>query len=137
MSDKHDNKLDARDNNNNDDWRKKVQDELKPENMGKRFNKLRNGKYRFSFWYFLLVIVVLAILNFLFLRTPDEVIEFSVFKEKVEQGEIRRVKMTPSFYYGMTYTSGEYAEQMVNSLTQRLQGGGDSSSREMSIRPFP
>ena len=133
-----DNKLDAQGkNNNNDDWRKKFQDELKPENMEKRIKKFRNGKYRFSFWYFLLVIVVLAVLNFLFLRAPDEVIEFSAFKEKVEQGEIRRVKMTPSFYYGMTYTSGEYAEQMVDTLTQRLQGGSASTSQGNVFKTVP
>ena len=132
------NKLDAQgNNNNNDDWRKKFQDELKPENMEKRIKKFRNGKYRFSFWYFLLVIVVLAVLNFLFLKTPDEVIEFSVFKEKVEQGEIRRVKMTPSFYYGMTYTSGEYSEQMVDSITQRLQGGTTSTAQGNIYKTVP
>ena len=90
--------------------------------MEKRVNKFKNGKYRFSFWYFLLVIVVLAILNFMFLKAPDEVIEFSAFKEKIENGDIKRVKLTQSFYYGMSYTSDEYASQMVDTITQRLSG---------------
>ncbi|OQY31864.1 MAG: cell division protein FtsH [Spirochaetaceae bacterium 4572_59] len=117
-----DKKTDSTGQDNNDDWRKRFKDELKPEKMEQRVKKFKNGKYRFSFWYFVLVIVVLTILNFLFLRTPDEVIEFSVFKEKVELGEIKRVKMTNSFYYGMNYTSNEYATQMVNSITDRLTG---------------
>ncbi|MDC7232558.1 MAG: ATP-dependent zinc metalloprotease FtsH [Spirochaetales bacterium] len=135
-----DKKMNAKGNKDNDDWKKRLQDEFKPENMEKRFKDMRNGKggkYRFSFWYFLLVIVVLAILNFMFLRTPDEVIEFSVFKEKVENGEIKRVKMTPSFYYGMTYTSDEYASQVVDSLTQRLNGNSSSGQVGNMVKTVP
>ena len=62
------------------------------------------------------------------MRTPDEVIEYSAFKEKVVQGEIKRVKLTNSFYYGMTYTSDQYSTQMVNSLTDRLTGNDSSLS---------
>jgi len=130
MSNKRDdeNKLNANGNkNNNDDWRQKIRDEFKPENMEKRVKKFKNGKYRFSFWYFLLVIVVLAILNFMFLKAPDEVIEFSVFKEKVDSGEIKRVKLTQSYYYGMTYTSKEYANQMVDSIAQKLSGNSSTT----------
>ncbi len=116
-----DNKTNAK-GQNNDDWRKRLKDELNPEKMDQRMKKFRNGKYRFSFWYFLLVILVLVILNYLFMQTPDEVIEFSTFKEKVESGEIKRVKLTNSFYYGMTYTSQEFANQVVNTFTDRLAG---------------
>ncbi len=119
-----DNKKSNASSNNNEDWKKKIQEELKPENMEKRIKKFKNGKYRFSFWYFLLVIVVLAVLNFLFLRSPDEVIEYSVFKQKVENGEIRRVKLTSSYFYGMTFTSRDYGKQMMENLNQKLSGEG-------------
>ncbi|QEN07039.1 ATP-dependent metallopeptidase FtsH/Yme1/Tma family protein [Oceanispirochaeta crateris] len=133
-----DNKLNANGKrDNNDDWKQKLRDELKPENMEKRVQKFKNGKYKFSFWYFLLVIVVLAILNFMFLKTPDEVIEFSTFKEKVETGDIKRVKITPSYYYGMTYTSREYATQMVDTLTQRLSGNTASSEQGSVFKTVP
>ncbi|MDC7241288.1 MAG: ATP-dependent zinc metalloprotease FtsH [Spirochaetales bacterium] len=108
--------------------------------MEKRFKNMKNGKggkYRFSFWYFLLVIVVLAVLNFMFMRTPDEVIEFSVFKEKVDTGEIKRVRMTPSFYYGMTYTSDQYLAQTMDSLTQRLGGNSSGTSTGNVYKTVP
>ena len=123
-----DKKMNSKGQDNNDDWRKRFKDELNPEKMEQRVKKFRNGKYRFSFWYFILVILVLTVLNFLFMRTPDEVIEYSVFKEKVVQGEIKRVKLTNSFYYGMTYTSDQYTTQVVNSLTDRLTGNDSSLS---------
>ncbi|MDA3958525.1 ATP-dependent zinc metalloprotease FtsH [Oceanispirochaeta sp.] len=122
---------------NNDDWKQKLRNELKPENMEKRVKKFKNGKYKFSFWYFLLVIVVLAILNFMFLKTPDEVIEFSNFKEKVTAGEIKRVKITPSFYYGMTYTSDEYASQVVDTISQRLSGNAPSQDLGNVFKTVP
>lgn len=135
-----DKKTNAQGNNNNDDWKKKLQDQFKPENMEKRIKDMKTGKggkYRFSFWYFLLVIVVLAVLNFMFLKTPDEVIEFSVFKEKVENGDIKRVKMTPSFYYGMTYTADEYASQVMDSLTQRLNGSKTAQAEGSMFKTVP
>ena len=138
--DNDDKKMNAKGNNNNDDWKKKLQEEFKPENMEKRFKNMKNGKggkYRFSFWYFLLVIVVLAVLNFMFMRTPDEVIEFSVFKEKVDNGEIKRVRMTPSFYYGMTYTSDEYLTQAVDTFAQKLNGSSSATSRGNMYKTVP
>ncbi len=138
--DNDDKKMNAKGSNNNDDWKKKLQEEFKPENMEKRFKNMKNGKggkYRFSFWYFLLVIVVLAVLNFMFMRTPDEVIEFSVFKEKVDTGEIKRVRMTPSFYYGMTYTSDQYLAQTMDSITQRLGGNSSGTSTGNVYKTVP
>ena len=116
-----DNKMNSK-GQDNDDWKNRLKEELKPEKLDQRMKKFRNGKFRFSFWYFLLVILVLAVLNFMFMRAPDEVIEFSNFKERVESGEIKRVKLTNSFYYGMTFTSQEYANQVVNTFTDRIAG---------------
>jgi len=132
-----DKKMDSKGQDNKDDWKKKFRDELNPDRMEQRVKKFKNGKYRFSFWYFLLVIVVLTVLNFLFLKAPDEVIEFSTFKEMVDKGEIRRVKLTNSFYYGMTYTSDEYTRQMMDSLTERLSGTSGTSESGTVYKTVP
>ncbi|MDA3809161.1 MAG: ATP-dependent zinc metalloprotease FtsH [Spirochaetaceae bacterium] len=103
-----------------DNWWDKTKEELKPENLDKRMKKMKQGKYRFSLWYFLLVIAVLAILNMFLVKSPETAIDYSKFKEKISSGEIVRIKMTPTLYIGYTQTSKEYEAEMVNSITNRL-----------------
>ena len=105
-----------------DNWWDKAKKELNSENLDKRVKKIKQGKYKFSLWYFLLVIAVLAILNMFLIKSPETSIDYSSFKEKISSGEIVRVKITPSLYTGYTQTSQQYETELVTSITNRLSG---------------
>jgi cell division protease FtsH len=107
-----------------ENWWDKAKKELNSENLDKRVKKIKQGKYKFSLWYFLLVIAVLAILNMFLVKSPETSIDYSTFKEKISAGEIVRVKMTASLYTGYTQTSNQYEAELVSSIANRLSGSG-------------
>jgi len=109
-----------------DNWWDKAKSELQPENLDKRVKKMKQGKYKFSLWYFLLVIAVLAILNMFLVKSPDTSIDYSTFKNKISSGEIVRVKMTQALYTGYTQTSKQYEEELVTTITSRLSNNNNS-----------
>ncbi|MBN2659037.1 MAG: ATP-dependent zinc metalloprotease FtsH [Spirochaetales bacterium] len=111
-----------------ENWWDKARKELSSENIDKKMKKMKQGKYRFSLWYFILVIAVLAILNMFLVRSPETSIDYSVFKEKIESGEIVRVKLTASLYTGYTKTSSQYETDLVNSITGSLSRNNDNLS---------
>ncbi|MBI9097713.1 MAG: ATP-dependent zinc metalloprotease FtsH [Spirochaetaceae bacterium] len=111
-----------------DNWWDKAKKELNPDKIDKQVKKIKQGKYKFSLWYFLLVIALLAILNMFLVKSPETAIDYSTFKEKISAGEIVRVKMTPSLYTGYTKTSQQYEEELVSSITKRLGNSGSDLS---------
>lgn len=112
-----------------ENWWDKAKKELNTENLDKRMKNFKDGKkYKFSLWYFLLVIAVLAVLNMFLVRTPDTSIDYSTFKEKISSNEIVRVKITPSLYTGFTKTSKEYEAEMVTSIANKFSGTTDPSA---------
>ena len=108
-----------------ENWWDKAKKELNSENLDKRVKKIKQGKYKFSLWYFLLVIAVLAVLNMFLVKSPETSIDYSTFKEKIEIGEIVRVKMTSTLYTGYTQTNQQYEAEMITSITSRLSGGNN------------
>ena len=74
---------------------------------------LNPGQFRFSLWYFVAAIVVLLIVN-AFLSVPrDSVIDYSTFKDKIRQGEIKRVEIDDQFLVGISVTSKELSSQQA------------------------
>ncbi|MBN1700172.1 MAG: ATP-dependent zinc metalloprotease FtsH [Spirochaetales bacterium] len=60
-------------------------------------------QFRFSMWYFVIFFIGLFILNML-LTMPggEDLIGFSEFKKKIEDGEIKEVRMGQTYYLGST-----------------------------------
>jgi cell division protease FtsH len=65
------------------------------------------NQFHFSIWYFLIVFIALTILNQFIVRTPEETIDFSIFKQKIHAGQIKRVELGEKYYTGFPYTSEE------------------------------
>jgi cell division protease FtsH len=77
------------------------------------FFSFKNKQFHFSFWYIIIAVVLFILLNtFLFqpLSQTQKVVEFSVFKQKIESGEIKRVQMSDDSYLGLVQTQQELAQ---------------------------
>ena len=78
-----------------------------------------NKGFRFSMYYFVLVLIALMLLNTFFSAKQQEqvsTVEYSVFKEMVREGEIRKVGMGTDVYYG--YTTTDEQQQGIVYKTQ-------------------
>lgn len=84
------------------------------------------GGFKFSFWFFLLALGVLALLNMFFSQGSDNTIEYSTFREYISEGVIKTVKMSPGEYTGYVYKMSEIQGQSITSLLQEFQS--DSAS---------
>ena len=62
-------------------------------------------RFRFTLWIFLAVAAALIVIPSLVRVGNDPTIEYSAFKQLVEEGTIRRVEMSDSAYVGFTATS--------------------------------
>jgi len=62
----------------------------------------RFGGWKFSIIYFVLFIVFLSVFNHYMNSRSLAVIDFSEFKEKISQGEIKRVELSESVFIGYT-----------------------------------
>lgn len=87
-----------------DNWnRQKNQDPKR----GNDDNNRPDGPYnkfqlRFSFGYLIVMLVAVVLLNYLAFRTDDTLIPYSSFKEKIRDGEIKRVEIDINYYTGYT-----------------------------------
>lgn len=72
------------------------------------FFKPRNPKqFRFSIWYFLLMLVGLFLVNTLLLRPKIQSIDYSEFKAKIESGEIARIEIGEKYLTGFSMTRAQ------------------------------
>ncbi len=60
---------------------------------------------RFSFSYALIALIAVSLFNYLMFRTDNTLVPYSTFKDKVAQGEIKRVEIDLNYYTGYTDTS--------------------------------
>jgi cell division protease FtsH len=60
------------------------------------------GKWKFSLIYLAVLIIGMSLFNFVFLNKVNPAIDFSEFKNKIAQGEIKRVELTDSYFTGYT-----------------------------------
>lgn len=68
---------------------------------------INKGQFHFSIWYFIAAMFLVMILNTYIKDQIQEKIPYSVFKQKIESGEIKVIQMKPDYYYGV---SGEFTE---------------------------
>jgi cell division protease FtsH len=96
--------------NNRETW-KKDEDCAGCREKPSLIERFRNGQFRFSLWYFVAIIAGLVLINSLITqRGPaEEVVEYSTFKELIETGEIKRVQLGSTEYYGYNVTREEAA----------------------------
>ncbi len=61
-------------------------------------------QFRFSIWFFIVTIIMLIMMNAYFqqAKLQEQTVSYSVFKQKIENGEIKKVRMTDKYYYGTT-----------------------------------
>jgi cell division protease FtsH len=60
------------------------------------------GGWKSSIIYILILIVVMSLFNFVFLRKVTPTIDFSEFKDRIETGEIIRVELNETYFTGYT-----------------------------------
>ena len=72
---------------------------------GTWYDRLKNNKHRFTFFYILLIIIGIMVVNsFLTADRSSTEIEYNVFKEYIISGEIKRVEITEKQYIGYSVT---------------------------------
>jgi cell division protease FtsH len=83
------------------------------------FRSFKGGKFGPMLWYLIATLVLITVMNF-FLAPKQNVsdVDFSSFKEKIQNGEIKRVEMTSAYYMGFTITREE-AQKTQNSKDQK------------------
>ncbi len=58
-------------------------------------------RFKFSFWYFLIILIVMYLINSFFVTTDRATaVEYNLFKEMVSSGEIERVEIQSDYYIG-------------------------------------
>jgi len=92
-----------------DPWKKDCKDQggpCKPE----PFFSFRNKQFRFSFWYLIIGLLIFLLFSNLLSRSlfqQEQLIEFSEFKARIENGEIKRVQISDESYLGLPLTEQE------------------------------
>jgi cell division protease FtsH len=73
---------------------------------GGKFPKLPDlkpfGGWKFTIIYILILIVGMSLFNYVFLSRVNPTIDFSEFKARIANGEIKRVELTDSYFTGYT-----------------------------------
>ncbi len=82
------------------------------------FKPLDRKQFRFSMGYFLFMLLILFLLNFLFLRPKVESIDYSAFKAKMESGEIHRVEMSDKYLTGFNLTKAQM-DEYIKTLSEK------------------
>jgi len=75
-------------------------------------------QFRFSLGYIVVLVIAMSMFNYFFLTKSDNTIDYSVFKEKIQTGEIKRVELDANSYYS-GYTNIEPAPEKADPLTSR------------------
>jgi len=59
-------------------------------------------QFRFSLGYILIALIVVSFFNYFLFKNDSSVVPYSMFKEKISSGEIKRVEIDSSYYTGYT-----------------------------------
>ncbi len=57
-------------------------------------------QFRFSMGYIIVMIVAVSLFNYFLFQADDSVVPYSVFKQKIASGDIKRVEMDSTYYSG-------------------------------------
>jgi len=87
-----------------DDCWKKGGKDCGPGEQPSIFDQLKKRPFKFSLWYFVIVMISLMLFNTYYVsrQQEKELVEYSVFKEKIQSGEIKRVGLGKENYFGFT-----------------------------------
>lgn len=100
----------------------KLSDEPGNSNNGSPKNK----KPRIPFWGILLIVLIVsAVLNMLFMSKPDNLIDFSEFRSLIESGQIVKVEIGETYFTG--YGPENVAGQSQGGKFQLLRQTGNSA----------
>jgi cell division protease FtsH len=68
---------------------------------------LDRKQFKFSLWYFLLMLLGLFVFNTVLLRPKIDSIDYSAFKSKIESGAIARVEISDKYLTGFSLTKAQ------------------------------
>jgi cell division protease FtsH len=102
-------RYEARDNKDREKNKKK---EPGIHNDHRLFSKFSNNQFRFSFWYFLALVIILSLVNnYVSTDTTQQQVEYNRFKQMITSGEIVRVEITQDRYLGYQLTRDQIISQ--------------------------
>ncbi len=75
-------------------------------------------KFKFSFWYFFIILMALMLINSFFFSQNSNVtsVDYNQFKALIKNGTIKRVAIESEQYIGYTYSKGQVVEDFRTSL---------------------
>ncbi len=80
------------------------------------FKPLNRQQFHFSIWYFLIMLLAFSLLNTRLQAPKSESIDYSVFKAKIQSGEIHRVQVGDKELTGFVWTKAQYDNAQANKL---------------------
>src|SRR5512136_2227124 len=86
---------------------KKIKEEPGLKKKEPLFKPLDPKQFRFTLWYFLLMLLGLFLINTVLLRPKIESIDYSDFKAKIGSGDIHRVEIGEKYLTGFTLTKAQ------------------------------
>jgi cell division protease FtsH len=88
------------------------------------------AKPRFPIWYLVFLGATLLIFNFLIPKSQAGFMEYSAFKQKIRDGEIKRVEIAPDVVLGYTHRAADSAKAAGDSAKK-------AEAREAPLRAIP
>ncbi len=104
-----------------DDWNRKPSQSPKRPGGGKPPiipPNFGGFQFRFSLGYVLVMVLAVLLFNYFLTQTDDTVVPYSAFKDKIRNGEIKRVEMDQSFYLGYPEPSSKAPTSLVPSAVR-------------------
>jgi cell division protease FtsH len=89
------------------------------------------GGWKFTIVYVLILIVGMSLFNYVFLHRVNPTIDFSEFKARIANGEIKRVELTESYFTG--YTSSRQTPALRSPIRSPYMGSPEQIYRTVPI----
>lgn len=75
-------------------------------------------RFRFSLWYVVILVVALSLFNYFISGRPNTLVDYSVFKNMIRSGEIKRVEMDSAYYTGFAKADAEPVDPFTRKYVQ-------------------
>ncbi len=83
--------------------------------------KISKGKFRFSFWYVILIVLIISLVNVFLFRGSDNTVAYSEFKDLIARGYIKEVHFSNRSLIGYSFLRSALENQ--NTIGRYLQDG--------------
>ena len=118
-----------------DSWRDLLKESKKAESPGGTAGRRR---FRFSFWYVILAVVLTIVVNALFFQGRDgDSVPYSEFKRLVSEGEIKEVHYSGTALTGYSFLTSEINRGGIREMLRGISGGDSSSYRSWKAERVP